>query len=72
MRADGVDLADDSYGNALLGGSEGCTLAGEAGSDHQYVMFRHEAHPMGSLSRAAGRNPEPQSRLFSQHNTESR
>ena len=64
MRADGMDLADDSDRNALLGGCEGRALSGESGSDHQYVMFRHEGHPMWSSGSAAGRKPDARGRFF--------
>ena len=59
MRADGVDLADDSDRNALLRGCQRCALSGESGSDHQYVVFRHVGHPMGSH----GSGGSPESRL---------
>ena len=43
VRADRVDLGDDPDRRPVLRGGEGRALAGEAGSDYEDVVVRHEA-----------------------------
>ena len=48
VRAHRVDLGDDPDRDALLGGGQRRALAGEPGSDHQYVVRGIEADPMNA------------------------
>ncbi len=46
VRADGVDLADDAHGDALLRSGKRGPLSCEARPDHQYVVVWHETDPI--------------------------
>ncbi len=63
VRADGVDLADDSDRDALFGGCKRGPLSREARPDHQDVMVRHDRYSVrarASENRAGqGRRAQP-------------
>src|ERR1700712_2225644 len=64
MGADGMDLGDDPYRNALLCGGEGGPLAGEPGPYDEYVVGWHEAGCYRRESRPGSRDS-----LNSSHST---